>query len=154
MPNTTYRTLYDSVLSKIREHMLVDAGEDMTYQIIGEYLLPAILMFQDCSQDLSDRNDESQEFNYKLTETNFEILSNYIVIAYIDSNYIRTGEMLKAHLSSADFHKYDNKDVLSKVMAVRQMYKDENDYLMLSHSYDSDSFYDGSIFDLVMERKR
>lgn len=154
MPNTTYRTLYDSVLSKIREHMLVDAGEDMTYQIIGEYLLPAILMFQDCSQDLSDRNDESQEFNYKLTETNFEILSNYIVIAYIDSNYIRTGEMLKAHLSSTDFHKYDNKDVLSKVMAVRQMYKDENDYLMLSHSYDSDSFYDGSIFDLVMERKR
>lgn len=147
--NTTYRELCDSVFSKIKDYGLAGLDKDVAFSIILEYLNPAILMFSGCTQDLNDRDDELGEFNINLTNQNFQILSNYMVICYLDANYIRTGEMLKSHLSSTDFHKYDNKDTLGKVKEIREMYKNENDQLMINHSYPS-----SSIFDAVLKRRK
>lgn len=47
--------------------------------------------------------------------------------------------MLQAHMSTSDFHKYDNKDVLSKVIEVRDMYKRENKQLMINYSLRGES---------------
>ena len=137
----------DSVFSKIKDYGLAGLDKDVAFSIILEYLNPAILMFSGCTQDLNDRDDELGEFNINLTNQNFQILSNYMVICYLDANYIRTGEMLKSHLSSTDFHKYDNKDTLGKVKEIREMYKNENDQLMINYSYPS-----SSIFDAVLNR--
>ena len=141
MHKTTYYELCDSVFPKIKDYGLANLDKHTAFSIIGEYLRPAILLFSGCHADLSDRDDELGEFNFELSDRDFEILSNYMVICYLDSNYIRTGEMLKSHLSSTDFHKYDNKDVLSKVKEIRQMYKDENDRLMIDYSYPSSSIF-------------
>jgi hypothetical protein len=70
-----------------------------------------------------------------------------MTICYLDSNYIRTQEALKAHMSPSDFHKYDNKDVLSKAKEVREMYKKENDKLMINYSHQS-----SGIFEKVINR--
>ena len=145
--NTTYQELCGSVFSKIKDYGLAGLDKDIAFSIILEYLNPAILMFSGCAQDLDDRDDELGEFNIVLTNKNFQILSNYMVICYLDANYIRTGEMLKSHLSSTDFHKYDNKDTLGKVKEIREMYKEENDQLMINYSYPS-----SSIFDAVLKR--
>ena len=139
--NTTYYELCDSVFSKIKDYGLANLDKDTAFSIIIEYLRPAILMFSGCHEDLSDRDDELGEFNFKLSDRDFEILSNYMVICYLDANYIRTGEMLKSHLSSTDFYKYDNKDVLGKVKEVREMYKEENDHLMIDYSYTSSPIF-------------
>ena len=104
--NTTYQELCDSVFSKIKDYGLAGLDKDTAFSIILEYLDPAILMFSGCAQDLDDRDDKLGEFNFCLSNKNFQILSNYMVICYLDANYIRTGEMLKSHLSSTDFHKY------------------------------------------------
>ena len=138
---TTYYELCDSVFSKIKDYGLANLDKPTAFNIISEYLRPAILMFSGCHVDLSDRDDELGEFNFELSDRDFEILSNYMVICYLDANYIRTGEMLKSHLSSTDFHKYDNKDVLGKVKETRQMYKDENDRLMIDYSYPLSSIF-------------
>ena len=138
----------DSVFSKIKDYDFANLNKDTAFSIIGEYIRPAILMFSGCHVDLSNRDDELGEFNFRLSDRDFEILSNYMVICYLDANFIRTGEMLKSHLSSTDFHKYDNKDVLGKVKEVRQMYKDENDRLMIDYSYPS-----SSIFKSVQDRR-
>ena len=137
----------DSVFSKIKDYGLAGLDKHVAFSIILEYLNPAILMFSGCTQDLNDRDDELGEFNINLTNQNFQILSNYMVICYLDANYIRTGEMLKSHLSSTDFHKFDNKDTLGKVKEIREMYKEENDQLMINYSYPS-----SSIFDAVLNR--
>ena len=135
------------MFSKIKDYGLAGLDKDVAFSIILEYLDPAILMFSGCAQDLDDRDDELGEFNFCLSNKNFQILSNYMVICYLDANYIRTGEMLKSHLSSTDFHKYDNKDTLGKVKEIREMYKKENDQLMINYSYPS-----SSIFDAVLKR--
>ena len=140
--NTTYYDLCNSVFGKIKDYGLAGLDKDVAFQIIMEYIDPAIAMFSGCTQDLSDRNDDVGEFSFPLTTKNFQILSNYMVICYLDSNYIRTGEMLKSHLSSTDFHKYDNKDTLGKVKEIREMYKNENDQLMINYSYPKSDFFD------------
>lgn len=140
--NTTYYELCDSVFGKIKDYGFAGLDKNVAFEIILEYLNPAILMFSGCTQDLSNRDDELGAFNFELNSKNFQILSNYMVICYLDSNYIRTGEMLKSHLSSTDFHKYDNKDTLGKVKEIREMYKNENDQLMINYSYPKASFFD------------
>ena len=133
--STTYHDLCDSVFKKIKDYGLAGLDESTAFEIIQDYLDPAVLMFEGCDQDLTDRDDKAQSFNISLTQRNFEILSNYMCICYLDANFIRTSEMLKSHLSSTDFHKYDNKDTLGKVKEVREMYKKENDQAMINYSY-------------------
>lgn len=136
---TTYKELYNSVYSKIKDYDFVQMLEEDVDEILRDYIRPAIVAFEYCNQDLSDRDDNNNQFNIDLSDTNFEILSNFMVIHYLDSTYIRTPLALKAHMSTADFHKYDNKDVLGKVIEVRDMYQRENKQLMINYSLRGDS---------------
>ena len=136
---TTYKELYNSVYSKIKDYDLVQMLEEDADEIIHDYLRPAIAAFECCNQDLSDRDEEGVCFNFDLSDTNFEILSNFMVIQYLDSTYIRTSLALKAHMSTTDFHKYDNNNVLGKAIEVRDMYQKENKQLMINYSYRKDN---------------
>jgi hypothetical protein len=137
---TTYKELYNSVYSKIKDYDFCEMLESEADAILRDYIRPAILKFEDCSQDLTDRDDEAEQFNIDLTDINFEILSNFMVVEYLDATYIRTPMMLKAYMSTTDFHKYDNNNVLGKVIEVRDMYKRENKQLMINYSIrDKDS---------------
>ena len=143
---TAYKELYNSVYSKIKDYDFIQIGEDVADDILHDYIRPAIVAFESCKQDLSDRDEILMQFNFDLPDIDFEILSNYMVIAYLDATYIRTPLALQAHMSTSDFHKYDNSNVLGKVMEVRDMYKKENKQLMINYS-----FKKGSDFQKVYE---
>ena len=136
---TTYKSLYNSVYSKLKDYDLAVMEETEADEIMHDYLRPAIISFECCNQELNDRDEENACFNFDLTDINFEILSNFMLIHFLDSTYIRTSLMLKAHMSTTDFHKFDNKDVLSKVTEVRQMYHKENKQLMINYSLCGDN---------------
>lgn len=136
---TTYKELYNSVYSKIKDYDFITMLEEDADDILHDYLRPAIVAFEDCSQQLSDRDEELAQFNFDLTDVNFEILSNFMVIVYLDSTYIRTSLMLQPHMSTTDFHKYDNNNVLGKAIEVRDKYKKENKQLMINYSLRGDS---------------
>lgn len=138
---TTYKELYDSVYSKIKDYDFVNMLEEDADEILHDYLRPAVVAFECCNQNLSDRDEDLRQFNIDLTDVNFEILSNFMVIIYLDSTYIRTSLMLKAHMSTSDFHKYDNKDVLGKAIEVRDMYKRENKQWMINYSLRGESCF-------------
>ncbi len=137
---TTYKELYNSVYSKIKDYDLAEMLESEADSILHDYIRPAILKFEDCSQDLSDRDEVESQFNIDLTDINFEILSNFMVIEYLDTTFIRNSMMLKAYMSNTDFHKYNNKEILAEAIKVRDMYKRENKQLMINYSIrDKDS---------------
>ena len=131
---TTYKELYNSVYSKIKDYDFLSMTEEEADDILHDYIRPAIVDFEDCKQDLSDRDEVGQTFNIDLTDINFEILSNFMVVKYIEATYINTPMALKAYMSTSDFHKYDNKDVLGKVIEVRDMYLKRNKQLMINYS--------------------
>lgn len=150
MANTTYKELADYVFRKIKD---TDFGEMMSeeiaYDIVIGYLRTAIVMFDNCKQDLSDRDDILQEFNYTLNDDTFIILCNYMVIEWLTSEFILTRQNLKARLSTSDYHKIDTKDMLGKAMELRSMLKSENDQLAINKSYK-----DSKLFDIVTNRNK
>ena len=144
MANTTYKELADAVFLKIKDHSFCEMSEDIAYEIVIGYMKPAIVAYQSATEDLSDRDDELAEFNFKLSDTTFVILVNYMVLEWLDSNYIRTSSALKARLSSSDFHSLQLSNQLGKAMELRTLLKTENDQLAINKSYK-----DSKLFDLV-----
>ena len=149
MANTTYKELADAVFLKIKDHSFCEISEDIAYEIVIGYMKPAIVAYQSATEDLSDRDDELAEFNFKLNDTTFVILANYMVLEWLDSNYIRTSSALKSRLSSSDFHSLQLSNQLGKAMELRTLLKTENDQLAINKSYK-----DSKLFDLVTNRKK
>ena len=109
---------------------------------------PAIVAFQSATQDLSDRDDELAEFNFKLTDVTFVILVNYMIIEWLTSNYILTSNALKSRLSSSDFHSLNLHNQLNKAIELRDELKSENDQLAINKSYK-----DSKLFSIVSRKK-
>ena len=150
MANTTYKELADYVFRKIKDTNFAEMiSEQIAYDIVIGYLRTAIVMFDNCKQDLSDRDDILQEFNYTLNDDTFIILCNYMVIEWLTSEFILTRQNLKARLSTSDYHKIDTKDMLGKAMELRSMLKSENDQLAINKSYK-----DSKLFDIVTNRNK
>lgn len=130
---TPYTVLYESVLSKIKDYDFINLSETDIYEVLSDYIRPAIVSFRICKIDLSNRNEDG--FNETLNDTEIEILSNYIVINYLDSNYIRVPLALKQTLSSKDFNAFSPANQLNAVMAVRDKYLSDNETLLSRYSW-------------------
>lgn len=124
-------------------------SEDIADSIVISYIPKACVLFESCNQNLEDRDDKLQQFNCELSKTNKEILCNFMMIAYLDAEYICVPSMLKSRLSSRDFHSLNLHNQLGKVMELRTMLKSENDQLAINKSYKH-----SKLFDLVTNRKK
>lgn len=149
MANTTYRELADLVFRKIKDRQFCELSEETAYDIVIGYLRPAIVNFQSCKQDLSRRDDELGQFDFSLSDDTFVLLCNYMIVEWLTSEFILTREALKARMSTADFHKFDNKDMLTKAKELRSEIMKENDQLAINKSYKN-----SKLFDLVTNRKK
>ena len=149
MANTTYKELADYVFNSRKDYDFLQVTEDVAYQIVINYLRPAVVMYENCKLDLSQRDDELQEFDMQLDDNTFIILGNYMSICWLTSNHIMTSQALKARLSTADFHATGQKDLLAKALQVRDVLKSENDQLAINKSYKN-----SPLFDLVLNRKK
>ncbi len=130
---TPFTVLYDSVLSKIRDYDFFNMKQDEIYKVLSDYLRPAIAAFRSCKQDISKRTEEG--FECTLTDTEVEILANYMTIAYLDSNYIRVPLALKQTLSSKDFNAFSPANHLEKMVEMREKYRKDNETLLVRYSY-------------------
>ena len=149
MANTTYRELAEAVFNKIKDVDFANIDEEIAYQIVIGYMRTAIVAFQSAKQNLSDRDDELEQFNFVLSDETFIILVNYMVIEWLNANYILTSTALKSRLSTADFHSLQLSNMLGKATELRSMLKSENDQLAINKSYK-----DSKLFDLVTNRKK
>lgn len=149
MANTTYKELADAVFNEIKDIDFASMDENIAYEIVVGYMRPAIVSYQSSTQDLSDRDDELAEFNFKLTDTTFITLVRYMIIEWLTSNYILTSNALKSRLSSSDFHSLNLHNQLSKAIELRDKLKSESDQLAINKSYK-----DSKLFDLVSNRKK
>lgn len=148
MANTKYKELVSLFYNKIKDYDLASLPEETATEIAISYIDSACNQFQSCSQSL-DRDDIMQKFETELSKDVKDTLVNYMVIEYIDSNYLKTSQALKARLSSSDFKSLNLPQQLSKVMELRSMLKSENDQLAINKSYK-----DSKLFEIVTNRKK
>lgn len=132
---TSYEKLYENLLPKFRSYEIPLMSADEVKDCLHDFLIPAISRFHVCRKDLKDRDDIVQRFNVDLTDIEIEILSNYLLIEYIDSEYIRTPSLLKVQLPSSDFKVFSPANFLDKLMAMHKTYVCENETLLSRYAW-------------------
>lgn len=132
---TSYERIYDNVLPKFRSWEIPLMSENEVKECLHDYLVPAIVRFHVCRKDLNDRNDDLGEFNVVLSDVEIEILSNYLLLEYLDSTYIKTPTLLKSSLSSTDFNSFSSANMLDKLIAMHKTYLAENESLLARYAW-------------------
>jgi len=132
---TTYKELADSVFDKIKSYDFLDMTEDEAYNVVFTYIRPSIVRFENCRQDLSDRDDTVAAFNITLTDDTFEILVRYMVVEWLESNYIFVWDALQEQLSSSSFKKVNTKDMLTRTTALRDQMLRECKQLSINKAF-------------------
>lgn len=132
---TPYEKLYENLLPKFRSYEIPLMSTEEVKDLLHDYLIPAISSFHVCRKDLSNRDDIIQCFNSNLSDMEIEILSNYMLIVYIDSEYIRVPSLLKVQLPSNDFRAFSPGNHLDKLLAMHDTYKTENETLLSRYAW-------------------
>lgn len=132
---TPYERIYESFLPKLQDYDIPAMTADEVKDRLHDYLIFAIPKFHVCRKDLNDRDDILQRFNVDLSNDEIEILSNYMLLEYIDSTYIRTPTILKVSLSSSDFNAFSNANMLSKLTEMQKRYLSENETLLSRYAW-------------------
>lgn len=133
--STPYSKLYENILPKFKDYNIPIMTDDEVKEYLHDFLLPAIVRFNVCKNNLFNRDDAKEMFNCNLTDNEIEILSNFMIIEYIDSEYIRTPSLLKVNLSSTDFNAFSPANHLDKLLNMRESFVRENEMLLMKYSW-------------------
>ena len=132
---TSYEKIYENLLPKFRSYEIPLMSTEEVKDFLHDFLIPAISRFHVCRKNLNDRDDILQRFNVDLSDIEVEILSNYLLIEYIDSEYIRVPTVLKVSLPSSDFKAFSPANFLDKLMAMHKTYVAENETLLSRYAW-------------------
>ena len=113
---TPYEKIYENLLPKFRSYEIPIMTEEEVKDYLHDFLIPAISRFHVCRKDLNDRDDIAECFNAELSDMEIEILSNYVLLEYIDSTYVRT-------------------PTLDKLLAMHKTYLAENETLLSRYAW-------------------
>lgn len=133
--STPYEKLYENLLPKFRSYEIPLMTTEEVKDYLHDYLIPATSRFHVCRKDLNDRDDIIQVFNVDLSDTEIEILSNYLLLEYIDSEYIRVPSLLKVTLPSNDFKAFSSANMIEKLMNMHKTYLSENEALLSRYAW-------------------
>lgn len=133
--STPYDKIYENLLPKFRSYEIPLMTVTEVRDYLHDFLVPAIVRFHVCKKDLNDRDDILERFNSDLSDTEIEILSNFLLLEYIDSTYIRTPLLLKPQLSSSDFNAFSGANHLDKLLAMHTDFRKENETLLSRYAW-------------------
>lgn len=133
--STPYTAIYENMLPKFRSYEIPLMTIEEVQEYLHDFIAPAIARFHICRKDLNDRDETLEQFNVDLSLTEIEIISNFALIEYIDSTYVRTATLLKVNLSSSDFNSYSPANMLDKLLAMHDAYRRENETLLSRYSW-------------------
>ena len=133
--STPYTAIYENMLPKFRSYEIPLMTIEEVQEYLHDFIAPAIARFHICRKDLNNRDETLEQFNVDLSLTEIEIISNFALIEYVDSTYVRTATLLKVNLSSSDFNSYSPANMLDKLLAMHDAYRRENETLLSRYSW-------------------
>lgn len=132
---TSYEKIYENLLPKFRSYEIPLMSTEEVKDFLHDYLIAATSRFHVCRKDLTDRDDIVQRFNIDLSDIEIEILSNYLLLELLDSEYIRVPSLLKVSLPSSDFRAFSKANFIDKLVSMRNTYLSENETLLSRYAW-------------------
>ena len=133
---TPVEKIFARFLSQIEDESWLEIDEDIIEELMYDYLYKSIVEFNVCEKDLTV-DDYQGEIVSDLEEDEILILAFGMVIHYLTPKILRE-ENLQQMVTSSDFSKLSNANMLDKLLKLRVQVR--NDYQMYLHKYELKAF--------------
>lgn len=133
---TPVEKIFTRFLSQIEDESWLEIEEEILIELMYDYLVKSIVEFNVCSKDLT-LDFDNDEIVSDLSEDEVLILAFGMVIHYLTPKILRE-ENLQQMVTSSDFSKLSNANMLDKLIKLRTQIR--NDYQMYLHKYELKSF--------------
>ena len=128
--------IFSMFLSQIEDESWLEIDEEILEELMNDYLTKSIVEFNVCEKDLSI-NPETNEIISDLEDDEMLILAFGMVIHYLTPKILRE-ENLQQMVTSSDFSKLSNANMLDKLLKLRVQIR--QDYQMYLHKYELKKF--------------
>ena len=128
--------IFSRFLSQIEDESLLEIDEEILEELMYDYLCKSIVDFNVCTKDLRI-NPQTNEIVSDLGEDEAQILAFGMVIHYLTPKILRE-ENLQQMVTSSDFSKLSNANMLDKLLKLRVQIR--KDYQMYLHKYELKEF--------------
>lgn len=123
---TEYKTIYNRFELKIEDISLMQMSEEVREEFLFNYMQSALSYIElaglKIRTDLSDRDDSERKFNSTLYNSEIELISLYMVVAWYDY-YINSLEHTLMFYGSKDEKWTSQKEHLRSMLDVQENYK-------------------------------
>ena len=133
---TPVDTVFSRFLSQIEDESWLEIDDDILEELMYDYLTKSIVEFNVCKKDLT-LSLETNEIVSDLDENEILILAFGMVIHYLTPKILRE-ENLQQMVTSSDFSKLSNANMLDKLIKLRVQIRE--DYQMYLHKYELKDF--------------
>ena len=138
MTPTPYSDIFDLALTTLEDYELnnlLSLSEQNFMEYMTGFLVKAISNFDNCKQDLSDRNDETFTFNIELTHYEIDILSDWVAIQILKKEIFDIRQIRGMIQNKADANRHSeapllDKKILLQTSLIELVDKKQTDYGM------------------------
>lgn len=81
---TPYRQIYEQFAQKISDIKLLSLSDEDIASMMYGWMRSACVKFLNSENDLTDRDDILQQFNYDLSELDQEIIANFMIVEWLE----------------------------------------------------------------------
>ena len=133
---THVEEIFARFLTQIEDETWLEIDEEVLEELMYDYLCKSIVDFNVCTKDLRI-NSQTNEIVSDLEEDEAQILAFGMVMHYLTPKILRE-ENLQQMVTSSDFSKLSNANMLDKLLKLRVQIR--NDYQMYLHKYELKRF--------------
>ncbi len=133
--NTNYSEVYEWFLKKVTYYSLEMLNDTDKEDIVNGYMKTACARFKCCKIDLTDRDDKLQEFNNKLDDEILDIISESMVVAWLQPK-LNNEENLVNALSTKDYSVYSPANLLDKISNVYEIARKNAKKMIGNYSFE------------------
>jgi hypothetical protein len=137
---TSYDVVFRRFLNRITDYDLPLLPEEDLDEMMCGWLTSAIANFTRCKSDLSNRDDEAQTFNADLTNYEIEVLSLYMVCAWLDQK-INSVLLTNQFIGGKESNYYSQANQLGQLKALRDATFTEARKLPRDYSYVTNDYF-------------
>lgn len=138
---TSYETIYNVALSKISDPQLAMLPDEDLAEILCGWMKSAIAKHRKCVSDLSDRDDELQQFNTDLTDLEIEILGILIAREWVSSQLLSVTNTLQV-FSGKETNYYSQAAHLKELQLLDEKLRLEAQQLSRDYTYVDNDYFD------------
>lgn len=137
---TPFEVIYNRFSQKISDFNLAEMDDVLLDDMLNGWLKTAIVKTRKCQHDLSQRNDETKEFNDDLSDIEIELLSMGMVDAWV-TQYLNSTENVLQFIGGKEEKYYSQASHLAELRAIKAQNLNEMERLHNYYTYTNSSYF-------------